>query len=180
METPMIYEKIEAVEEVVENTMHRRSGDDRVIVHHDETTSYNASGTYAGGDREGDKSCCVVCPRSKDCDGDDCFSTCHKVCGPQCDVAQAEDVEDCTLNVDCGMMSQSSIKMHGDQDMVEGYEGMNAPTYEEQRPKDEWARTPMTSLEGEEEPTPEVAEEPLTSEAATGAEGELTMDIDYE
>ncbi len=176
--------------------MHQRAGDNRVIVHHDES-SYNSTGRYDGGSKTGGQKCCNICPKAEDCAGDRCFTKCHKICGPQCAIPQGHD-DSCTLNVDCGMVSSSSPQL-GDQDMKAGYENMKAPTTEDKKsPKDKWARPPLPA-KGEETPEPtgpsgpaqeeaevfsgtgsgrEVTEAPLEEETTMGLEDEDDIDDD--
>ena len=168
-----------------------------MIVHHDES-SYNATGQYDGGSKTGGKKCCNICPKAEDCAGGArCFSQCHKICGPQCEIPQGHD-DSCTLNVDCGMVSSSSPQL-GDQDMKAGYENMKAPTTEDKKvPKEKWARPPLPA-KGEETPEPtgpsgpaqeeaevfsgtgfssEVTEEPLEEETTMALEDDDGMDDD--
>ena len=189
-----IYEKIKPTPQIAKNTMHQRAGDNKVIVHHDES-SYNATGQYDGGSKTGGQKCCNICPKAEDCVGARCFSRCHKICGPQCEIPQGHD-DSCTLNVDCGMISTSSSSPQlGDQDMKAGYEKMKAPTTEDNKtPKEKWARPPLPA-KGEEIPEPTgPAEEPTgpaeeeeevfsgtgSSEVTESVEEETTMALDEE
>ena len=63
-----IYEKIKPTPQIAKNTMHQRAGDNKVIVHHDES-SYNATGQYDGGSKTGGQKCCNICPKAEDCVG---------------------------------------------------------------------------------------------------------------
>jgi hypothetical protein len=175
-----IYEKINPTPQTPTNSMHQRSGDNKVIIHHDES-SYNATGAYEGGSKTGEQKCCNICPKAEECVGARCFTKCHKICGPQCVIPQGHD-DSCTLNVDCGMVSSSSPQL-GDQDMKSGYENMKAPTTEDNKaPKDKWARPPLPA-KGEEVTAPSGPAEEVEEEIYTGTgsgDEDVTESVDDE
>lgn len=138
---------------------HVRAKDDKVIIHPDTKTSYNAGGGYV---KDGKDTCCNICPRNKDCDKHGmpgCYSKCHHFCGPQCiipqiDLGTAAAPSTCVIGVDCGMsaVAQGGIST---QDMNKDWKNMKSEKSDNtpDKPNPDWARPPL-SAQGATGPAP--------------------------
>lgn len=172
MEVPVIYEAIRPQVPQIQNGLHVRAGDNKVIVHSDEIASYNHTGAYAS-------KCCTICPSDDSCVGSHCYHKCHKVCGAACEIPMGINTDQCTLSVNCGLLAKAEASqavvqtaVHTTQDMATGPEHQHARNTDDSTgtpdaPKKEWARYPHEATGPEEATGPSGPEE----EEATGPSG---------
>lgn len=148
------------------NPLHVRAGDNSVVIHPDEDSGFNATGTYQGGSGlKENKVCCTICPAVDECSHSNsgCYRKCHKTCGPHCVIPKEATAEPCELQRTCGLIAAASSsasssesedddvvvvqKIKSYQDMATGPEHAVAKTKDEdvgtpEKPNPKWARYP--------------------------------------
>lgn len=166
---PITYEPIRKMPDVPQiDPLHVRAGDNSVVIHPDEDSGFNATGTYQGGSGlKENKVCCTICPAVDECSHSNsgCYRKCHKTCGPHCVIPKEATAEPCELQRTCGLVaaassSASSSESEDDdddvvvvqtikssQDMATGPEHAVAKTKDEddgtpEKPNPKWARYP--------------------------------------